>query len=229
MEHESKFCPNCGEKSDIEKITLNSIFENALSTITNMDKGFLYNLKTLSIDPRKITIDYILGRRKGILNPISFLIISISIYLILENFLKIPREQTEPTAEALYYKKGYAIGHAGGKIIFEYFKYFWIFSILLYANATKLIFGKYHYLEHVAICSFVIGQATLIGLLGFLIFRQPLPLNPILYLALFIITFFIFRQGKNKFDSLLLTFTTLILFMIQVFLVIAVIGIVMIQ
>ncbi|WP_179337140.1 DUF3667 domain-containing protein [Winogradskyella ludwigii] len=228
-EYNSNFCPNCGEKSGIKKLTFNSIIENAFSTITNMDKGFLYNFKMLFVNPKKISIDYILGKRKGVLNPISFLIISISIYLILEIVFKLPKEQIDNVDRSTLSKKGYDIGQAGGKFIFEYFKYFWIFSILLLANATKIIYRKYSYIEHVAISSFIIGQATLLGIIGFLIFRIPLIFNPILYLAMFILTYLIFYQGKDKFESLLLSFTGLILFIIQLFLVLVILGIVMVQ
>ena len=57
-----------------------------------MDKGFLFNLKMLFLNPKSITVEYILGKRKGILNPISFLILSVSLYLILEGLLRVPKE-----------------------------------------------------------------------------------------------------------------------------------------
>jgi hypothetical protein len=228
-EYVSNFCPNCGEKAGIKKLTFNSIIENTFSTITNMDKGFLYNVKMLLVNPKKFTIDYILGKRKGILNPISFLIISISFYLILEVIFKLPNAQIENADRSTFSEMGYKIGAAASTIINEYFKYFWIFTILLLANATKISFGKYSYIEHIAISSFIIGQATLFGIIAFLIFKITLFLNPILYLSIVILTYVIFNQGKNRFDSLLLSFLVMILFIIQLFLVILITGILMLQ
>jgi len=92
-EHSEKFCPNCGERSGVKKITLTSILEDAFSTITNMDKGFLFNIKNLVINPRKTTTDYIFGKRRGILNPIAFLIMSITIYLVIESFVGLGKAQ----------------------------------------------------------------------------------------------------------------------------------------
>ena len=77
-EHNENFCPNCGERAGVKKITFRSTIEDAFSTLTNMDKGFLFNIKALVINPQKLTTDYLIGKRRGILNPISFLIISIS-------------------------------------------------------------------------------------------------------------------------------------------------------
>lgn len=226
--HNSNFCPNCGEKSGTKTITFNSIIENAFSTITNMDKGFLFNLKMLFVNPRKFITDYILGKRMGIINPISFLIISISIYLIIEIIFKLPKEQHDHVNKLVISEKGYEIGRAGGKFIHEYFKYFWIFSILLFANATKIIYRKYSYIEHVAISSFIIGQATLLSIIGFIFFKTPLIFNPILYLTIFILTYFIFNEGKDKFESLLLACTSLIFFIIQLFAFILFLGVLMI-
>ena len=70
-EHNDKYCPNCGEKNGIKKITLASIIEDTFSSVTNMDRGFLYNIKALILKPQKLITDYILGKRRGILNPIS--------------------------------------------------------------------------------------------------------------------------------------------------------------
>ena len=64
-EHQENFCPNCGERAGIPRITFKTISEDIFSTLTNMDKGFLFNIKALFLHPRKITIDYVLGKRKG--------------------------------------------------------------------------------------------------------------------------------------------------------------------
>jgi hypothetical protein len=226
-EHQEKFCPNCGEKSDVKKITFTSIIENAFSTITNMDKGFLFNIKALITNPAKITNDFILGKRKGILNPISFLIISISIYLIVESFFKIPNDQLEPIVNSEGYSKGYIYGRTTGKLIYIYLKYFLIFSIFLLGNSTKIIFNKYNYLEHISISSFIIGLAVLLSTITYLIFRIPILFNPILYIVIFMMVYSVFTAGERKFDSSLSSFSALILFIIQLIIVILIAGLIM--
>ena len=54
-----------------------------------MEKGFLFNLKTLFVDPHKIVSEYISGRRKNIYNPISYLIITVTLYLIGDSFFPV--------------------------------------------------------------------------------------------------------------------------------------------
>ena len=71
LNHNEQYCPNCGERNGVERITISTILGSTFSTITNMDKGFLFNLKSLFLKPRKITTDYISGKRKGILKSHS--------------------------------------------------------------------------------------------------------------------------------------------------------------
>lgn len=226
-EHNENFCPNCGERSGVKKITFRSTMEDAFSTLTNMDKGFLFNIKALVINPKKLTTDYLIGKRRGILNPISFLIISISIYLVIESIFKVPREITEPTVNSIYFNKGVRIGKAAGVFINSYYKYFLIFTIFLLANSTKLLFGKYNYLEHLAISSFIVGLATMVSIIPFLLLNFKLIANPVFYFVVLLLVYRIFKKGLSTSDSILLSFTSMFLFVTQLFLVIAVIGLLM--
>ncbi|MBA6155168.1 DUF3667 domain-containing protein [Tenacibaculum sp. S7007] len=225
-EFNTKFCPNCGEKSEIKKITLKTIFEDAISSITNMDKGFLYNLKTLFLNPKKISTDYILGKRKEILNPISFLILSVSIYLIVEDLLHIPKENTEiHNLPELYIGK---IAYAMGKYIHVYLKYFWILSIIPLSISTQLIFRKYNFIEHLAINSFIIAQATIIGIVTFLILRIDLPINPFVYLSILWLVYQVFMTKKDKIETFFMSFAVLVIYILLLIIIGIGIGLIMV-
>jgi hypothetical protein len=220
-EHNENFCPNCGERKDVKKITLSSIIEEAFFTVTNMDKGFLFNIKALLLQPKQIITDYIGGKSKGILNPISYLIIAITAYLILQAVLKTPRDLNEirRIPNGALQKMGYEAGY----FIASYLKYYWIFTIIPLGFSIRIIFGKFNFLEHVAISSFVIGQATLIGLISYVFLRVPLLYDPIVYFAIVWMVYRIFKE-KDKVESALLTFTAFVLFVIQLFIIICLIG-----
>ena len=61
--HQGNFCPNCGERAGVPKITFRSMFREAFSTVTNMDKGILFNLKYLSTKPKQLITKYLAGKR----------------------------------------------------------------------------------------------------------------------------------------------------------------------
>ena len=218
-EHSENFCPNCGEKSGVPKITFGSISKDLFHTVTSMDKGFLFNLKHLSIHPDKIISDYLSGKRKGILNPISFLIISITFYLIVDSFVDFPVAKDRIKSEY------YSVGEAAGKFVRTNFKYFWIFSVIWLSNSTKLIFGKFNYAEHLTINSFVIGQSTLIGALGLIFLKLPSVFSPFVYVLVFWMLYRIFKRKNEPTSALLQSFGSVLLFFIQLILFIVLIGI----
>lgn len=210
--HEENYCSNCGERKTVKKITFPAMFEYTLSSIIDMDKGFLFNVKSLFINPKKIITNYILGKRKGILNPISFLIFSITLYLIIENFVRVPIKKD---ALSNLDKNGvHKLAYFGGKFIRVYFKYFWILTLIPLSFLTRVLFRKYNYSEHLAINSFILGQVTLIGVISHLILKMPLILDPIIYITLILLIYNVFKSKNDKVEIATLSFITVLLFII---------------
>jgi len=222
-EHNSNYCPNCGEESRTQKITLASILGGAIATVTNMDKGFLHNLKSLTLAPQKFTTYYIQGKRKGILNPVSYLIISVTVYLILMSILKLPSDLVEPND--IQNSSSEVGGHATGVFLGKNLKYFWILSIVPLGLAMKLMFHKkYSFLEHLAISSFIIGHATLAGLISYTLFRIPIFADPIIYISVLLLTYCIYKVDCKKIKSALASLAALTLFILFQFFIIAAVS-----
>ncbi len=221
-EHEEKFCPNCGEKNGVKKITLPSIMEDTFISVTDMDKGFLYNLKSLVLNPKRITSDYINGKRKGILNPVSFLILSITFYIVMITFFKMPRPlgDKEVILGTTYGKFGYVIG----KFITTNLKFFWILSIIPLATSIQLIFKKYNLIENLAISSFIMGLAILASGIGYLFFRIPIIFDPVLYLVIMWLVYKVFNEPKNRSEVFILAASVLFLFILHLALIMTIIG-----
>ena len=129
--------------------------------------------------------------------------------------------------KSIYFNKGVTIGKAAGKFICSNYKYFLIFTIFLLANSTKIAYQKYNYLEHVVISSFVIGIAILVSIIPFLALNFPLIFNPVYYLVVLLMIYRIFKNTHNRSDSFILLFTSIFLFIIQLFLVLLITGILM--
>ena len=218
-EHNEKYCPNCGERKGTKKTTLSSIVEDSFSSITNMDRGFLFNIKALFLDPKKIAIDYVLGKRKGILNPISFLILSITIYIFVISFFTVPKELIQENS--LTKSQLEKVSNYVGRFLRTYLKYFWVLCTIPLGMTLKLFFRQYNFKEHLAISSFIIGQATLIGVLSFIVLRFPLIFDPVVYLAILWLVYKIFKND-NKIKAILKSTMVLILFIIQLIIIIGI-------
>lgn len=220
-----KFCSNCGEKSGTPKITFKSTIHSSLTTITNMDKGFLYNIKNLTIKPKVIVQEYINGKRKGIFNPISFLIISITAYLILESVLKPNNIATQEQIKTFKEELSFKIGSSGGQFIKDYFKFFWILNILPLSILTKIFFKRFNLAEHITINSFILGYITLIfGSISLITFKYSLIFNPVIYIALIWYIYRVFHDKNEKLASLLIAALIVLLFILSVIAFIISIG-----
>ncbi len=215
--HDEVFCPNCGEKGEVKRITFSSMLADVFSTVTNMDKGFLYNLKTLTLNPQKIVVEYIKGKRKGILNPISYLIYAVIIYLIIITVFAKTRELANINEENR--SQLYLVSYETGIFIRLYIKYFWILSIFPLALSLKTVYKKYNFIEHLSISSLIIGHATLVSILGYMISGNILMSDPFVYIVVFLLVLKVFRDKNTIGDSIFWTIIILAMFVIQLFVI----------
>ena len=202
--HNYDFCPNCGESSSVKKITFRSTLENAFSSITDMDKGLFFNLKHLTISPQKIITQYIGGKRKGVFNPITYALLLISIYILIDSFDTIKEQNAFKSA--LQDNTVYQSGAETGRFLWSNLKYFWLLSIIYLSIFTKLFFGKYNFFEHLAINSFIIGHSTLTGIICLLLFKWPIFFNPFVGLTILLLLYATFKNEKDKFETIALSF-----------------------
>lgn len=73
---DSKFCPDCGQKSAIHRITVGGVVHDLIHALTHADKGFLLLSKDLITRPGFVARAYVEGKRKKYFNPITFLLIT---------------------------------------------------------------------------------------------------------------------------------------------------------
>ena len=222
--HKDKFCPNCGEVGNLRRITLQSVATEAFSTLINMDKGFLYNLKELTLNPKKLVNDYINGKRKGIFNPISYLIIAISLYVILSSFFSFDFvSRVTPGMEENTLRK---IGVEAGKILAEYIKFFWVISVVFLSLPSAFLYNKQNFAEHIAISAFIIGHSTFFITLLLPIYNVPIIFHWVLYALIAVLYYRIYKNDSRKIESITLSFISVLVFFIQLFLFTIFLGVI---
>lgn len=217
-EHEEKCCPMCGEPAETPKITFKTISSELLATVAYMDKGFLYNVKQLLLHPQKLVQDYLRGKRKTIFNPATFLLIAVSLYLIVDSLIPSTGISTEER------RAGYSLGYLAGQFIRNYFKYFWILSILWLSTSTWLVFRRYNFAEHLVISSFIIGQGTLVGLFGLPFGKLPVMMNPVFFAFSGWMIYRIFKGSDTTFSTILESLGALLLFVLQLLVIVLLVG-----
>jgi hypothetical protein len=77
-EGDQKYCPGCGQALQIERISINSLLHEVAHTFWHLEKGFLYTLKELAINPGTTQRKYISGIRLRYQKPFPLFAISVT-------------------------------------------------------------------------------------------------------------------------------------------------------
>ena len=76
------FCVECGQKKEVERITLASLFNQYLGRLIGLDTKFLRTLKDLTISPGIVGQSYIQGNRVRYIEPVGYFIIFTTLFLL---------------------------------------------------------------------------------------------------------------------------------------------------
>jgi hypothetical protein len=137
----AKYCSQCGEALIVHRITIKHILHEVVHLFTHFDKGVLYTIKQLILQPGVMQKEYLAGKRTLHQKPFALFFLCGTV-----------------TALALYW-----INIATGKLYADadlheghfYQHYFTIAQMCLvpaYAMVTYLVFGKrYNYAEYLVI------------------------------------------------------------------------------
>lgn len=193
---DTNFCPTCGQKNGIHRITIGHVIHEGVHSITHADKGFLLLVRQLITRPGLVAKEYIEGKRKRYFNPLSFLVISSALFAYFG--------AATGFMDAL--TGGGGSNRAGGRRPsddwLEVFKIAshsgkWLtllFIAPLFAFLSWLFFirKKYNYAENFVLHSFIFGEAALFRLLVFIPLFLLIPgktytLNVFVYEAVFLV------------------------------------------
>ena len=78
----SKYCPDCGQKASIERLTWHHLSKELTHFFTHIEHGFLRTTKELLTKPGLLQKNYLDGKRKIYHKPTSYLLIWIAIFLL---------------------------------------------------------------------------------------------------------------------------------------------------
>lgn len=216
IDFEGAFCPTCGEKKDIDRITFGSLISSIFSGFVNMDKGFLFNIKNLTLHPQKTILQYVQGKRRYILNPISYAIVTISLYLFVESLIPKETGYEAKIPKSNFSKKFHNIGYNFAEFILPKMKFFWL-SIILYLSVfSKLFFRRFNFFEHLAINSFIVGHATILAILSVAIFKwKVIFFNVLVFIYIIFLMYKVFKKEKDTFE--IITISSFIVFFSYLF------------
>ena len=196
---EYQHCPHCGQKANLQRLTLHNIFHEFFHAFTHFDKGILLLFRWLTVRPGKIAREYVDGKRKKYFNPFSFLVLMVGMAF----FLVLKFESLAFRHEDL--------NRGNIEILHFSFKYFNVFIFLMApvnALLSWVLFRKYKffYAEYLVLWAYLTGQQMFYYCLFILLVLFPPPLTVtgtivgILMSVWFVFALIQFHRGKSLAD-----------------------------
>jgi hypothetical protein len=153
-----KYCPHCGQKASVERITFHFLWHQLFHFFTHLEKGFLFTSVGMLLRPGKTVNEYIRGKRIIYQPPVSYFLVWIAIYALMLYLVK----ETFGEGAVIDYKNyfgsdvstQYAINHLG--IVLSILLPVFAFYIYL-LTGTRL----FNYAESLVVVLYVLGTIIL--------------------------------------------------------------------
>lgn len=158
----SKFCPNCGQKAQLERINGHYI-KHEIQHLFHFEKGIFYTIKELLIRPGRSVREFLTENRNRLVKPIFFIIVTSLIYTFVSNYFHIEKEYVNNLSDRKLSTTGSIL-----KWVTDHYGYANILMGVIITFFVKLFFRKYNYnfYEILILLCFVMG----IGMLIFSVF-----------------------------------------------------------
>lgn len=221
---EGKYCSNCGQSNKTGKITWMHLIKDIQFNFLHLNKGVFYTVVMLFAKPNKVISDYIIGKRVNYINPLQYLLLTASFYMLLVHYFNVLPvfSNTEPEA-GIDFGKVYAW-------YYDHYSFSLLFTIPFFSITSYLIYKNkgYSFLEHIVIYLYIGGSKVILLMIMYPLFVKwnlDSLLNS-MQLVLFIynvwVLFLLFRSRSIWLDLLraiacvLSSFLTPILIMIAI-------------
>ncbi len=228
LSEQIEYCQSCGAKVIRERITLGQLKRDFVNDVLGLDNLFFRTLKTLTIAPYKVILEYTSGTRKRYMNPFAFLAIAAALAtFVINSFSDEYVERINATQDESLYEQLFSLTNPGKDknsisyqeeyskyrdsqvelniniqtILLKYFNIFVFLFTPVYAFMAFLVFGKkrFNYGEHLVANAYIVGFALLLGMIFFL---MSLVLYPSMYMFSSIITISYYLITYKKINNL---------------------------
>lgn len=169
-----KFCPQCGQATDVTRITFKSFGEEFIHTFTHAEKSIAGTTWQLLKTPGKVIDEYITGKRKKYQAPVGFFLVWVTIS-ILTHRLVLASIGFHPV-----YLEGLTFSNADSIHAFiTHGEWFYILTIPVSAAIFYFILAKgfYSYIEAFVAIMYCFGMSSMFWVFCYLIGGFAFSLN----------------------------------------------------
>jgi hypothetical protein len=216
-----KYCPNCGQKANVQRLSVTVILEEVLHFFTHLENGFIFTTKNFLVQPGISSLDFISGKRKNFQKPVSYFLIWIGLYILLHNAIinHFHYQLSREVVQSLNVEEQSNILFRQHLSIFI-FPVIMVSAILLYFIMAKPVFN---FIELFTLCLYGTGTYFMIStftdiLLGYFFHVNILSLNVFLWQGVLStlynlwFTYDVFKRKKLRYFWLRLIFVSFLIF-----------------
>lgn len=250
LEHEAKYCSNCGSKIVDERLSWKGTWEEFIGPFFNWENNFWRTFFGLFKNPKDVLEAYITGARKKYFQPFSYIILYATIAVFFYKFfpMDIVIESSDAFAEGFNsYKpkdKPIKVPEFDMKSYMETFMSYYNFIILslipVYALTSYIIYAKrgHNFFEHLVFNSYLQANFGYCSLFLQLIFINIIGL-PFMQFSYFLFIFFfvfaiyafkkLYKQNikQSLFSALKYILLFIVLYMVVIILAAIIFGLIM--
>lgn len=167
------FCSYCGQRTSVSVINFSTIKDEFQDNIFQINRGFLFTIKELTVRPGHAIRDFINGKRKPFYKPLSFLLVTTTIYIFtayildiesfLANFLNSMLEGWNSAGSENEVALQSDEGIIGWLKTNQTYLVFCLVPIYALSSFIIFIKNKYNYYEHLVLQIYITGQQFLIA------------------------------------------------------------------
>lgn len=168
------YCPNCGQRSSVYKVTFKETISDLASTIFNLEAPIWRTLGLSFRRPEVLYREYLEGRRKSYYKPVPFFILMTVLYLLVKSLIGfdpmkgVSAYQNGDLDTTLFVEAGSFMTRNINNILF-------LFVITL-SGMQKLFFWKNHsWAEYVAVAFYMLGVYTIFTILNMFFITYLVP------------------------------------------------------
>jgi hypothetical protein len=159
---ESKFCPACGQRSEVKRITFKEAFFDFWSRVYGFDGMFPRTLRDLTIRPAKTAKSFISGNRILYYGPVGYFFLMITVCLLIFSLIGLDFMDYVKGAQSKFITPSPTkLFNVVMQFVSDNLKIFAFLVIPFQAMAARFVFfrkSNYNFLEHSVLPFYTMGH-----------------------------------------------------------------------
>ena len=235
---DTQFCANCGQKIEVQRVSLRGIMQEFLSKWIGFDTKFGRTIIDMVKDPGYVINTYLHGNRTRHIGPLGFLVVMTALLIIsfdlfgieVEDFLKENQSNIESLYDQQISENQLAFQQKVQEFVARNFRFFSTILIPFWGVGLWFFYRKanHNYMERIVVATFLTCQGIWLTILSLAVFSLTGTLYsiPLLIISILYYSYGLMKihKTKNYFLSLLKTVGSYAVSSLIMLLVIFVIG-----